>query len=57
MLSKFGEWKSLNVGDMAAKRGDDGCHHGAIVFSRLAGTSNVPSRAKIEKIGRCRGIF
>ena len=54
---KFGELICFNGGDMMAKRGKIGCHHGSIEVFRVAGKSNVPLHAQIGQIWRCRGIF
>jgi hypothetical protein len=37
MFANFGELNCFSVGDMMAKRGNDGCHHGLIVHLRWSG--------------------
>ncbi len=56
-VCKLGEINCFSGGDMMAKRGDDGCHHGSIVHFRVVGKSNVQLCGQIGRIWQCRGIF
>ena len=55
MFSECGGWNCLNSGDMAPKRGNDGCHHGSNMHFRLSREHNCeivwPDNMKIGDAG------